>query len=373
MMRKIYTLRQTTFYLLFSMLGGLILSFSGIPIAWMMGSLLFAAVLSSLPIKWHESQIKKNGIHPYWRQIGQAILGIELGRSISVSIMDTFGDYFFIIIVMVISSIAFAFLSGIVVWRFSKANMMTSLFGTTPGGISAMPTIAEEVGANAFVVSIIQTLRIVLVVGVIPFVAGTFTTRTTAMALESHQGSFSIESLFFTGCLIIGALAGAFVSKLIKMPAPWLVGSMLGAAMVQLLFPVLFGHAGATFWPHELIIFAQVLIGSSIGSRVNKNMFKGLGRIVTVGLLSSLFLVISMLLCSYLISIMTRIPLVTCILAFAPGGVAEMATAALALRADSTFVVAVQSLRLITILLLLPPIFRFLNNREPVHSIQIRK
>lgn len=361
-----YTFPQNILYILFSMIGGLILSISGVPIAWMMGSLIFATILSSVPTKWIQTQIKKNGIHPYWRQIGQAILGIELGRSFSVSILDTFEDYFFIIILMVISSILVAFLSGILLWRFSNINMMTSLFGTTPGGISAMPTIAEEVGANAFVVSIIQTLRIFLVVGVIPFVAGTLTTRTVAIDLEGHQGTFSLQSMIFTGIIMLGALTGVYLSKIIKMPAPWLVGSMLGAAIVQLILPVLFRHAGATFWPHELIILAQILIGSSIGSRVNKNMFKGFGKIVIVGLLSSIFLVITMLLCSYLISITTRIPLVTCILAFAPGGVAEMSTAAVALRADSTFVVAVQTLRLITILLLLPPIFRFLNNREPI-------
>lgn len=372
-MQKYYTLLLNAFYLLFSMIGGLILSFSRIPIAWMLGSLIFAALLSSFPKKWLKSKYEMNGIHPYWRQIGQAILGIELGQSFSVSIMVTFEDYFFIIIAMVIFSIAIAFLSGILLWRFSNANMMTSLFGTTPGGISAMPTIAEEVGANAFVVSIIQTLRILLVIGVIPFVAGKLNSTTVPISLEIHPITLDHLTLIFTGILIIGALAGANVCKRIKMPAPWLVGSMLGAVITQMFFPLLFGHIGKAYWPHGLIIFAQILIGTSIGSRVNKDMFTGLGRIVGAGLLCSVCLVISMLVCSFLIADITHIPLVTCILAFAPGGVAEMATAAIALHADSTFVVAVQSLRLITILILLPPLFRFLNRRELFQPIQLRK
>ncbi|MGZ4160699.1 MAG: AbrB family transcriptional regulator, partial [Neobacillus sp.] len=367
------SLLNDTSYLLFSMIGGLILSFSGIPIAWMMGSLLFAGLLSSLPPKWITVQMKINGIHPYWRQIGQTLLGIELGRNFSGSIIDTFEDYFLIIIVMVISSITIAFLSGILLWRFSKVNMITSLLGTTPGGISAMPSIAEEVGANAFIVNIIQTLRILLVIGVIPFVAGAFNSATGGNALENHPMPLAHQSLRFTELLIIGALSGALVSKRFKMPVPWLVGSMLGAAIVQLLFPLLFGQTDTAFWPHEFIFLAQILIGTSIGSRINKNMFKGLGRIIGVGLVSSLCLVISMLLFSFLIADITHIPLVTCILAFAPGGVAEMATAAIALHADSTFVVAVQSLRLITIITLLPPLFRFINNHEPIHSIQFRK
>jgi uncharacterized membrane protein AbrB (regulator of aidB expression) len=68
-----------------------------------------------------------------------------------------------------------------------------------------------------------------------------------------------------------------------------------------------------------------------------------------------------MIFCSIGVSSLANIPLVTSTLAFAPGGVAEMATASLSLHADSAFVVAVQTLRLVTIFVLLPPMFRLFN------------
>ncbi|MEH7308982.1 AbrB family transcriptional regulator, partial [Neobacillus drentensis] len=77
-----------------------------------------------------------------------------------------------------------------------------------------------------------------------------------------------------------------------------------------------------------------------------------------------------MLVLSFLISEITHISFVTCMLAFAPGGVAEMAGTAIALHADTTFVVAAQSLRLLSILTILPPIFRFLNNYSNIKSYQ---
>jgi uncharacterized membrane protein AbrB (regulator of aidB expression) len=51
------------------------------------------------------------------------------------------------------------------------------------------------------------------------------------------------------------------------------------------------------------------------------------------------------------------------LLAFAPGGIAEMSTTAIALHTDSTFVIAVQSIRLMMILILLPTLFRFINKQ----------
>ncbi|SMQ86858.1 hypothetical protein SAMN05444673_6925 [Bacillus sp. OV166] len=366
-MQKLQTLKQNFLFILLSALGGIALSYSGIPMAWMLGSLFLASVLSSLRLKELKFQSVKNGLNPIWPQIGQLILGIQLGQNFNLSIMDTMEDYFLIIIIMLIASIAMAILSGIMLWRFSSVNMMTSLFGTTPGGISAMPTIADEVGANAFIVSIIQTIRVLLVVSFIPLLSGVINSPSVMIAIKSTQDPLSSNALIYTGILIIGACVGAKVGKRIKMPAPWLVGSMLGSGIVHLICPLFIGDlVGSSYWPQEIIICAQVLIGTNIGSRVNFAMFKGLGQTIIVSLITSLCLIVSMLLFSFLISEMTHISLVTCMLAFAPGGVAEMATTAIALHANTTFVVTVQSFRLISIITILPPIFRFLNNRTNI-------
>ncbi len=310
---------------------------------------------------------------PYWRYIGQAVLGIELGQSMNVSMLDAFEDNSITITVMLILSIVFALISGLILWRYTKADMMTSLFGTTPGGISAMPSIAEEVGANPVVVSIVQLIRIFLVVGTIPFLAlywnsGTGTSHTPAggaphTSAANSIAAFSLSSLLWTGLLALAAGGGYYVAKKIKLPAPWLVGGMLGTAAAQMLASSFIGGGVTAWWPHEFIILAQVFIGASIGSRLHKEMFAGAGRIVVVGVLSSFGLVLVMALCAAGVSEVTQIPLVTCVLAFAPGGVAEMATTSLALHADAGFVVAVQSLRLITIFLILPPFFRLLHRQ----------
>src|SRR3954471_11777252 len=112
-MQKLQTLKQNILYILLSALGGIPLSYFGIPLAWMLGSLFLASVLSSLRLKGLKFQREKNGLNPLWPQIGQLIIGIQLGQTFNLSIMDTLEDYFLIIIIMLISSITMAILSGI--------------------------------------------------------------------------------------------------------------------------------------------------------------------------------------------------------------------------------------------------------------------
>lgn len=66
----------------------------------------------------------------------------------------------------------------------------------------------------------------------------------------------------------------------------------------------------------------------------------------------------------------TQLPMGTCFLAFAPGGVAEMASTSMALNAYPTFVDTVQSLRLITVLILAPSMLKVLNLQALIKTNQ---
>jgi len=69
----------------------------------------------------------------------------------------------------------------------------------------------------------------------------------------------------------------------------------------------------------------------------------------------------------------TDISWITAILAFAPGGIAEMAATAVALDADSTFVVVVQVLRIGIVITVLPAVFKFLERRITKKEISMTK
>lgn len=368
MLKNKSILRFPTFVIISGM-GGFLLSLTGLSIGWMIGTLVTATLLSMFFPKLLQVPESRNynGLPKIWLYIGQIILGIELGRKVNRTVLITFQENWLIIGIMLFLSIAFAMLSGVLLWKFTNLDMMSSLFATAPGGLSAMPSIAEEIGANTGVVSIVQTIRIFLVVLTIPIIlslgfsqaADPVTHHTASLA-----SSFGSEQLLWTGLFLFIAWIGGSIGKYLKFPAPWLLGSMIAVATVKSVGSIASGNDLNFWWPSVLMIVSQVFIGASIGSRFHKKMFDGIKRIFVVSLIGTIGLIFSMFICSYIVSLLTGLPFITAALAFAPGGIAEMTTTAIVLDADSTFVLAVQVLRIIAICLILPPFFRLINNRK---------
>jgi membrane AbrB-like protein len=334
----------------------------------MIGTLLTAAFLSILrPAFLHVPHTQK-GIPKYWLYIGQCILGIELGQKVNTSVLYIFKENWSTISIMLLLSIIFSLLSGLVLWKYSKLDMLTSFFATAPGGLSSIPGIAEEVGANTGVVSIIQAMRVFFVIITIPviisFLFGHSAVHENNNAVPAQITTFEVEQLAVTILFVLVAWIGYHLGKLLKFPAPWLIGGMITVAVVKSYGSALIGFDLVAWWPQSLIILSQIFIGASIGSRFTKTMFVGLNRTLFISFLSTIGLIISVFICAYFVSIFTDIPFLTAGLAFAPGGIAEMTTTALVLNGDATFVVAVQVLRVVTVCITLPPFFRFLKYLE---------
>ncbi|WP_408010273.1 AbrB family transcriptional regulator [Pseudalkalibacillus sp. A8] len=354
-------------FILLSSIGGFLLSFTGLSIGWMIGSLVVATLLSYRKPQF--LQTNEQGISKFWTCIGQCLLGIELGQKINLSVMSVFMENSLAIIFMLIMSIIFSIISGYVLWKFSKTDMLTSFYGTAPGGLTAMPSIAEEVGANTAIVSIIQTIRVFLVILMIPMIVSYLLVTphhsgAANSALMMAAPEFQFTQLFWTFALVFAAWGGAILGKKLKFPAPWTIGSMLGVAIFQTAGSSMVGHDLIAWWPTTFMILAQILIASSIGAMFHKNMLIGLGKIVNLALICTIGFILAMFGCSFIVSKLTEITFVTATLAFAPGGIAEMATTSVLLDGDSTFVVAVQVLRIIVVLLFLPPCFKFIEHYE---------
>src|SRR4051794_19138978 len=176
-------LYHSIIFIIVSSIGGFLLSLTGLGIGWMIGTILLAAFFSFRQPAWLRITTESNGLPPYWLKIGQWLLAIELGRQMNLSVLQTFSDHWVTITIMLLLSIIFSLLSGVVLWKCSQSDMLTSFFATAPGGIATMPGIAEEVGANTAIVSIVQTLRVFLVVLTIPIIASSWLTSPANQAV----------------------------------------------------------------------------------------------------------------------------------------------------------------------------------------------
>jgi len=355
--------RKSTLILLLSgFVGGYIGSCSGVSIGWLIGAFSFSMLLSLWSPTWSDLGIKKPAMSTPFRKAGQFILGIQLGQQVTFAILDTIEDNAYMIVSVFIFSISLALLSGWVLKRYSNTNLITSLFATTPGGTTAMASIADEAGANIMIVSVIQLMRMLCVIAVIPVILH-FVHPAKLNIPHPEVSTLSYTSIFFTLSLVSFAWFGGKIGKYLRLPAPWLFGSMLFVAFIVSLSS-LFHFLVPIWFPFWLPILAQILIGISIGSKIRKNMFHGVRKPAMIGTMLSFCFVIIMCFSSVILSNITGIPLTTSLLAFAPGGVAEMATTSLAVHADVTFVVAVQLMRLVVSLFLLPLLFRLIERHS---------
>lgn len=367
-MKKDKNLLRDVWFIAISAAGGFILSLTGISIGWMIGTLIVACCLAMLRPAWLMMAPDQKGINRRWLALGQMILGIELGQKLNLSVLSVLKDHWFSVGIMLILSILLAMLSGYVLWRFSKTDMMTSFVGTAPGGLSAMPSIAQEVGANTAIVSLVQMMRVLLVVLSIPFLVILIYAKqdgpanATTQTVSAATTEIGLAPVLWTGVLIFVAWGACKAAKYLKFPAPWLLGSMLGVAAVHIGGASITGHDMLAWWPSQANHLSQIFLGATIGSKMYKSMFAGVTRIMIVGFISSVGLIAAMLLSAVIVSKLTGISLITSVLAFAPGGIAEMATTSVTLHADSTFVVAVQVIRVILVIALLPPFYRLLHH-----------
>ncbi|WP_242732028.1 AbrB family transcriptional regulator [Bacillus altitudinis] len=367
-MKQGNSLRTDLILIAVSGLGGFLLSLTGMSIGWMIGTLMTAAFIAlRRPALFQRKGKNTLRIHIRWLLLGQFILGIELGQKMNMKVLHIFAENWLPVSFMLVFSILLAMLSGFVLWKLSKTDMLTSFVGTAPGGLSAMPGIAQEVGANTAVVSLVQTIRVLMVVLTIPFTVFYLNTKSQSDAVVAQgsafsSGVFTISNISWTAALILGAWLMSRLAVRLHFPAPWLIGSMLGVAALQVGAGALTGHDLIPYWPAQANIASQVFLGATIGSKMNKQMFVGLKNTLIVAVVSSAGLIAATVLSSIAIAEITGISVITAILAFSPGGIAEMATTAVTLHEDSTFVVAVQVVRIILVIAMLPPFFRFLHH-----------
>lgn len=348
--------------------GGLLLTLAGLSVGWLIGALVAAMLLSMLSPGFFQLPEDGSGLPKSILSIGQLILGIELGMRLDASIMKTFQNNWLIILVMLVLTVGIAMLAGLVLWKFSDMDKLTSLFALAPGGLSVIPSVADEVGANTGLVTLIHTIRVFLVVLSIPIIISFLSPEGGAASASQESASavpeFDSVYLLWTVIFVFVGLLGYYLGKKVRLPAPMLIGSMISVGLLQISSVSFFGYQPVAVWPGFMIIIAQILIGASIGSRFHKKMFKGLKKTLVVSSLCTIAMIIAVFGCSYIAAVLTDISLGTSVLAFTPGGISEMTTTAIAINEDSTFVVAVQVLRVIAVCLFLPWFVRYLHQHE---------
>lgn len=159
--------------------------------------------------------------------------------------------------------------------------------------------------------------------------------------------------LVFT--LVVGLLGG-LLAKFLKIPAPFMIGSMLLVAVVSMTM-------GSLDTLPSMKLFAQIISGAYIGQQVTKKDIIQLPKVgpSILGLMS--LFTLNMLILGSLFCLFFKMDLVTAFLSCLPGGIVDVSLMAIDMGAETDVVATMQSVRLIGILLILPVWVSFITKR----------
>lgn len=283
----------------------------------------------------------------------QAVIGCMIAQTLTSSILGVLLANWGIVLVILFATLGASALSGWLLVRYSALPGATGAWGSSPGGASAMVAMAQDYGADVRLVAFMQYLRVLFVAGAAALVVR-FTMGNDAQALSQEIVWFPPLDVNFVWTMALTVAAGV-LGRLSRFPS----GVML--------FPMLIGAGLQTSsWvtielPEWLLALAYMAIGWSVGLKFNRAIFmlalKTLPQIIAS-------ILCMMLLCSLMAFGLTELlglDFMTAYLATSPGGLDTIAIIAAGSHADMSFIMAMQTLRLFSILLTGPAIARFIS------------
>ncbi len=326
--------------------GGIALDFAGLP-----SSYLFAALLVGLAIALRVPG--RFTVGRGWFRASQAIAGVVLGTYLQSDALAALAHDWLPVALVSLSTLALSLGAGVILARTTSLDAPTASLGMIAGGASGIVGMSGDLGADDRLVAFIQYLRVLIVVFVTPIGIAVF--------FGGHHGGAGPEAVP-TDALgdpgdwalaAVLALFGALAASLLRVTAGVLLGPMVLTGMV-----VLSGAVGGFVVPDLLAQAAFALIGLQVGLSFTRSTVRALGPLTRPVLLLIGALLVACFGLAVLLDLATSASLVDCYLATTPGGLYAVLAVAAGTGANTTFIVAVQSLRVFVMVLLAPAAVR---------------
>jgi len=321
--------------------GGWLASLANWPLPWMVGSLL--AVIAVRCSGWLVSEV------PRGRQVGQWIVASAIGLHFTGEVMREVLAHFGVILAGAVGTLLLG-LIGIFILLRSGSDRATAFFASMPGGASEMVVLANRHQAEAASVAAAHSLRLLLVVLIVP-VLFTWGLPTVAAPPAAPVSWPWLAVLLPAGGLL------ALLWKRLGQPNPWMLGPLTVCALASVAFDL---HIGLPGWAGAL---GQWLIGCSLACHFDRPFFRSAPAFL---LRILLFTLLAMLVAAALggaLGWLTALDEVSLMLGMMPGGITELCLTAEALQLSVALVTAVQVLRLFLVMFLAEPLFRLWQRR----------
>ena len=342
--------RRIALTLLLAYLAARLCVWLGTPVPWMIGPLLATSVAS----------LAGAGVRSWvpFRNAGQWVIGAALGLYFTPEVGRLVAGLWWAIAL----AIGWALLLGVGFGGWLRRVHAGRIAGLTPGQVgstmffagaigaaSEMTLISERYGARTDLVAAAHSLRLLLVTLTIPFALQAWGVHGLDLGLAGVQTVQPLGLAAFG----VATLAGVAVMLRLERANPWFLGSLLVAMGLTLS-----GLAWSAV-PGWLTAAAQLVIGVSLGVRFTPAFLHTAPRWLVSVALATVFMMAVSAVFGWGMAQVTGLHLATLVLGTAPGGIAEMAITAKVLQLGVPVVTAFQVCRLVAVLVLVEPLYRW--------------
>ncbi len=319
---------------LVGLIGVALFYLTGLPLPWLLGPICacLPAALAGVPMR---------GIKPVNDSM-RTILGVAVGATITPAVLATFPGMWPTLVLVPVMVVCIG-VAGIPYFqRIWGYDFPTAYYSTMPGGLQDMLVFGEEAGGNVRTLSLIHATRVLVIVVALPFLLKGI----WQADLTNPPGvPASTVPLHEIGLMILCAGFGWWAAKRVGLFGASILGPLIVTAAVTLA-----GYL-ENRPPAEAIWAAQFFIGITIGSKYAGITMAEVRRDLAAGLGFCVILIVLTLIFVEGILIFGLAPGREALLAFAPGGQAELTVLALIVGAEVAFVVAHHVLRIFIVIL----------------------
>ncbi len=329
--------------------GGWVAGRAGIPSGY-----LFMAILAGLGFALAAPgrlRLPRGGF-----QVGQAVTGVALGTFLQASTFTGLGARWIAVALVSVATLAVTIAAGLVLARIADIDRPTASLGMVAGGASGIVAMADELGGDDRLVAFMQYLRVLVVTLLTPLLVPIL------FGVHSRGGGEGGGPLFGGAegwALTLGAAAaGVLLGSRLRMPAPALLGPLILTSVLTLT-----GVADGIAVPPIAREVAFALIGLQIGLGFEPETLRQIARLALPVMASIAALLVACFVLGWLLKLTAGVSMLDGYLATTPGGLYAVLPIAYGSGANTTFVLAVQGLRLFAMILAAPAVVRWLVRR----------
>jgi membrane AbrB-like protein len=287
--------------------------------------------------------------------LAQGTIGWTAGTYFHRSTLDTVGAHGLSIFAFCILTIALSIGAGLLLARIAPVDQATSSFGMIAGGAAGIISISHEFGADERLVAVLQYVRLLIIVVSTPLAATVVfgISRKPVGAAHIDHSASSIAAF-----LVVGLCVAIPLARRARFPAAAIIGPMIAAALLSLTF----GGLTTPLSPNFMNI-ALAIIGLDVGLRFTPSIVREASALLP----KAVAIIVAMIAISALLGVvlasLAHMSELDGYLATTPGGLSAVIALAIGSNSNIGFIISVQVLRTFLMLLMAPPLARWLGAR----------